>query len=208
MSVATIDETEVLTALDFDAPPVEVMEPKVAEPIKWFVDPAMLGKITWTPIEEFTITADEVAKPAPTFAELESAIAKMFQTYSNPCQCMACKPRQTPKMDRRVRDLWVRALRSHLFPQGRGALRQGDRRCALGVLVEIAIQDGVRMEQAVHPENGAISYDGQYGSLPPAVATWAGLQDADPAVRGQSIAWMNDTGAPFEVLADLIEAGL
>jgi hypothetical protein len=202
-------EAQVLTALDFDTPPVEVMEPPVYKSGEWFVDPAILGKITWSPIEEYTVSDEVLAKPAaPTFKELEASIAKMFQTTMSPCGCTLCRPRHTGPMNRRAKDLWVRALRSRQYPQGRGALRQGDKRCALGVLIEVAMQDGVRLSMSVNPEHGSTGYDGNFGALPIAVMEWAGLRDTDPAVGGMSIAMMNDSGVPFEALADRIEVGL
>lgn len=193
-------DAEVLTALDFDTPPVEVSAPPVTPPYKVTIDPAMLTKITWAPAEP---------KQVPTFEELQQQIVQMKVMTPYQCGCFICTQRagSTGPMAATAKTLWVQALRSKEYPQGRGALHQGRVWCALGVLIEVAIKAGVAVTKSVDPSTGATGYDGQFGSLPASVQQWAGL-NGNPMVAGTSVAMLNDGGMPFRQIADLIEAHL
>lgn len=46
-------------------------------------------------------------------------------------------------MKQEIKDRWVARLRDPLQKQAKGALRRGDARCCLGVLCEIAVEDGI-----------------------------------------------------------------
>jgi hypothetical protein len=198
-------EAEVLTALDFDTPPVEV----VAEPPVKFVFDAAKFSIP----ENYTVTwsagGPVVDEPtAPSVNDIMAAMqAQMFQQMV-PCGCPMCSPGVTKPMDPVAKHAWVQALRSGEYPQGRGALHQGTKWCALGVLVDVAIKAGVRVTEQVHPDHGSTGYDGEYGSLPKAVQEWAGLNVPDPRVSRGPVAWLNDTGTPFSRIANYIEAEL
>jgi hypothetical protein len=202
MSVATAEpvvEAEVLTALDFEVTPVEVTEPPVEVVVfkaGGFVIPENLT-FTWS-----------VTEPEP------PTIAMLMEKVKAGCGCMLCNPpdNQIHTMNPQAKALWVEALRSDRYQQGRGRLRNGSRFCGLGVLVDVAVRAGVRMAEFVDAE-GSVSYDGDGLGLPVAVQRWAGLPTQNPFVMTgtgkRSVIDLNDReGLPFEVLADLIEANL
>lgn len=125
---------------------------------------------------------------------------------------------------------WVAALRSGDFPQTKGALsRPGtttyDRPgfCCLGVLCELAADDGIIRRVSFSPEmNGYVAprpnSDEEYTEtsiLPPIVVKWAGLDtsfglewDTDDGHGSESLANLNDNGADFDRIADIIEERL
>jgi hypothetical protein len=75
------------------------------------------------------------------------------------------------EMNPEIRARWVAALRSGEYRQGDGHLRMGDRLCCLGVLCELAVEDGV--VNGVQLSDGLWEYNGSAGWLPPAVVDWA-----------------------------------
>jgi hypothetical protein len=194
-------EAEVLTALDFDTPPVEVSAPPATPPFKVGFVPDNL-KITWAPSKEALI------KEPLTFEDIEQQMAALKVSVYQ-CGCFICTQRvgSTGPMNPTAKTLWVEAMRSKEYPQGRGALHQGRVWCALGVLIEVAIKAGVQVTKSIDPSTGATGYDGQFGSLPVSVQRWAGL-NGNPNVIGSSVAMLNDGGMPFEQIADLVEANL
>jgi hypothetical protein len=130
-------------------------------------------------------------------------------------------------MNRRIRDMWVAALRSGEFKQGRGWLRQADPKdtpdsfCCLGVLCEIFRREtgeGVWAEKAQDHDNhrcgefnfklSPLSYS---DSLTPAeVADWAEMGCRDPWMDDErygerSLSGLNDDGVDFQTIADVIE---
>lgn len=96
-------------------------------------------------------------------------------------------------MNTEVKELWVNALRSGDYVQGRGQLAVvldavGDdktpnrKHCCLGVLCDIAASRGIVTTRYVTPEVDSpvdavtiIKYNDEAGSLPPAVIQWAGI---------------------------------
>lgn len=115
------------------------------------------------------------------------------------------------KMNKRIKKLWVDALRSGEYKQAKSKLRKGSYFCCLGVLCNIHAQE--------HPEIAAKQlssnfYMGNSDLLPPAVIKWAKLQSVDGGcvkVNGisHSLTVLNDSGkANFDKLADLIEEQL
>jgi len=48
-----------------------------------------------------------------------------------------------PKLKPEIKARFLEALRSNKYPQGRGCLRYKDSFCVLGVLSDLAVQDGV-----------------------------------------------------------------
>lgn len=102
---------------------------------------------------------------------------------------------------------WVEALRSGEYKQGKGALRNGDQFCCLGVACELAIKDGVKLNVELS-ENGITGYDLCIGHLPTKVASWLNLNssygqyDEDKYLTNN-----NDSGGmSFEQIADIIES--
>lgn len=140
------------------------------------------------------------------------------------------------KMKGAVLDELVKRLRSGEYKQGQTALRRvgedgaPDMFCCLGVLCEIAVEDGVITREA--PENREVgvpylyvyedTVDSSY--LPDVVVDWAGIvsdieKQADFGEyhyeqRGQwgestqALAIMNDEGMPFPDIADWLEANV
>jgi hypothetical protein len=119
-----------------------------------------------------------------------------------------------------VKTKWVAALRSGEYEQTTGTLSRDGAYCCLGVLCELAIKDGVEIEK--HPTPGASTrYGESVGVLPWRVVSWAGVPDCDPDVQvppkdddqfatdeWQALSGVNDGGASFELIADLIEKSL
>lgn len=128
-----------------------------------------------------------------------------------------------------VKRLWVDALRSGKFTQGYHVLSDGDRHCCLGVLCDLAIENGVPISKTLSVEHEYASEGYTYGSLysyskvslPDEVMEWAGLEHSTPEVilpRGNAsveagcstgLDNVNDSGeADFNFIADLIEEQL
>lgn len=136
---------------------------------------------------------------------------------------------------------WVSRLRSGDYNQGSGKLsftdpREGNVRkhCCLGVLSDMAAEQGVIPAPFTTPEqvtalvDGTIvvaqaslyHYTGENGTnttMPPeAVYEWAHLHPGNPMeavdprskLTGQRLAYLNDSGKSFSEIADLIEEHL
>lgn len=137
-------------------------------------------------------------------------------------------------MNQDIKQRWVSALRSGEFEQGTDNLRKGDKFCCLGVLCELAVQDGVINPPELSWESTEIygygkSEEQEYantGELPEVVAKWAGLvdedildefsdepiADLDPYISfdgsSKTLSELNDSGKTFIELAELIEEKL
>jgi len=111
---------------------------------------------------------------------------------------------------------WADSLRSGEYKQGKHVLRSEGSFCCLGVLCDIY------RTKASGGWNGIrfVAFDGTSSEieLPLAVRTWAGMQSSNPVnpklfleeSRGQglpaTLSDMNDEGATFEEIADLIDS--
>jgi hypothetical protein len=106
--------------------------------------------------------------------------------------------------------MWIKALLSGEYKQGRHALLEDGRYCCLGVLCELAKQDGVRVSKK--PGRGSdtrVAFGGRYGYLPAAVVQWSGLPNGTGSIGADlSLADCNDTGQSFKRIADIIEKHL
>lgn len=120
-------------------------------------------------------------------------------------------------MKKDIKEKWVAALRSGEYEQGHGALNTNDRFCCLGVLCDLAVDDGVTMavETVWTEEEGAeVRYDGHMDWPPNAVLAWADLDTDDPSVPDPEtgtlarVSRLNDGGLSFNEIADLIEEHL
>jgi len=105
-------------------------------------------------------------------------------------------------MNKRVKKMWIKALRSDEFKQGRDQLKNGRGKsatyCCLGVLCEVAKREGVIR-----------SYRGSSGFLPFKVMWWAGLTQMDPVMGRTSAVKLNDTlRKTLSQIADRIEKHL
>lgn len=116
-----------------------------------------------------------------------------------------------------IKDQWVAALRSGDYKQGRGALHDtvSDEYCCLGVLCDLAVKAGVTtrtVESHLGLDQKLRSwFDEQSSVLPRRVKLWAGLIGVPDVFTGgekRGLASINDRGAPFGYIADLIEEQL
>ena len=121
-------------------------------------------------------------------------------------------------MNPEVKAKWLDALRGGTYQQGVGKLRDYDEYCCLGVLCDIAVEEGA-VPGARWTSEGEMAFIDAHGEadfsddLPPRpVVDWAGLGDGNPSVwvddLSQTLAELNDTGSSFEEIADLIEEQL
>lgn len=114
-------------------------------------------------------------------------------------------------MNKRIKRLWVAALRSGEYKQGHGQLRRRkDTFCCLGVLCNIHAQE--HPDIAAKQKNQNV-YMGEDGLLPDAVMRWAGLRQDNPELLNEKeqlvcLAELNDNGVKFSKIADLIEKRL
>lgn len=112
-------------------------------------------------------------------------------------------------MDERVKKLWVDALRSGQYPQGRYSLQGEDGRfCCLGVLCDLAKKEEVCSHVVDKSLFGTFNmYDGEEEFLPESVMEWADIV-GNPMVAGNFLTTHNDRGTPFAEIADLIDKHL
>ncbi len=111
-----------------------------------------------------------------------------------------------------IKKLWVDALRSGEYPQGRYSLSKNGRYCCLGVLCDLAVKADV----VPHPtpdEYGYARYSGQKSGLPDEVIDWAGLRhnsrpDRVMTASGETLSVLNDGWSSFSEIADIIEEQL
>lgn len=116
---------------------------------------------------------------------------------------------------------WVEALRSGEFKQTTSYLHWKEEGkssfCCLGVACELALRDGVKLlvtsaDIEDSSEEGAVSYDTEYDSLPASVVEWLGIIDwigtlptGLTKLDELSLATLNDNGKNFNEIADIIE---
>jgi hypothetical protein len=114
-------------------------------------------------------------------------------------------------VNKEVKRAWVEALRSGKYKQATGRLRRVDGYCCLGVLCNLykeSHQDCNWSEESdcfcfvIHEENTDPAMD----FLPEKVVEWAGLDSSDP--HDGTLVGLNDRGATFDEIADVIEENL
>jgi hypothetical protein len=119
-------------------------------------------------------------------------------------------------MDKDIKDRWIADLRSGLFKQGKGVLRdKEDHFCCLGILCNQAEEAGIGTWGGSPTGDGIrfVPESGEWNTevLPEYVATWAGIPKwgSNPnltgAYRDTTLAAENDRGRSFDEIADLIE---
>ena len=125
-------------------------------------------------------------------------------------------------MDSSFKQMWVRALRSGKYEQATGALRREVGFCCLGVLCDVFDTDkwNVGIDDDDGDERWSYGYEDDNfifkanEVLPMHVARIAGLDTQNPEVpygiegEMKSLASINDNGATFAEIADLIETHL
>jgi hypothetical protein len=109
-----------------------------------------------------------------------------------------------------IKARWLTALRDPAARQVAGRLGTVDgRRCCLGVLCDIAVEDGVIDPPGIVPRPetapNVLTYAGNTSVLPPEVVAWAELENESPMVEGEALATMNDDGVRFPAIAAEIE---
>ena len=109
-------------------------------------------------------------------------------------------------MKKAIAEKWVAALRSGEYKQHRGMLANDERteHCCLGVLCELAIKEGVKVEVDMRPYYAY--FDERVAGLPDKVQNWSGVSTAEGLLNGGlALAALNDRNWPFEQIADVIE---
>ena len=117
-----------------------------------------------------------------------------------------------------IKAKWLEALRSGEYAQAKGALKDDldpddptkVGYCCLGVLCELARQEGGVLNSVSKSFTGTYNYDGESGLLPYSVQRWSGLNDSSPEYQNEDgeYIWLtdlNDNGKTFAELADIIE---
>ena len=112
-------------------------------------------------------------------------------------------------MKPQIAEMWVAALHSDRFEQGKGALADSTRakHCCMGVLCELAIQNGISVEVGL-TSDGEMAYGGKTAFPPREVRKWAGLRTKNAQIHGaseDSLTLMNDKGFSFAEIADIIK---
>jgi hypothetical protein len=94
--------------------------------------------------------------------------------------------------------MWVNALRSGAFTQGKGSLRNQSAYCCLGVACVLAEKEGV-----ISPTEWI-----GHSYLPSRVRDWLGLQERAGFISSMntSLAYLNDRNKSFKEIADVIES--
>lgn len=126
-------------------------------------------------------------------------------------------------MDANVKSLWISALRSNEYRQGFGRLHNivENSYCCLGVLCDVAVQEGV--DVSVVELLSSTMFDGHSADLPDSVVEWAKIggfgklpepiQSLDGRTGGyagqvfyESLSQLNDSEHfDFHKMADIIE---
>ena len=118
-------------------------------------------------------------------------------------------------MDKNIKKLWIKALRSGEFKQCKNYLSKDGKYCALGVLSVLALMEGVC---TYNEEGGMGRFDNRRFRLSYNVMKWAAIAQEeerflDPKELGvlikiknkeTSILELNDTGKSFKEIARII----
>lgn len=130
-------------------------------------------------------------------------------------------------MNEKIKQRWVKALRSGKYKQGKGVLCDKDRNtCCLGVLTDLYIKSKNRTRKRKLKwkwlaSEGGFAIHGEACVLPGKVQEWAGLSSDNPAVDEVNLSMHNDgrganpcfhlkkvTSKKFPAIAKLIEKHL
>jgi len=101
--------------------------------------------------------------------------------------------------------LWVKALRSGKYKQGKEALRRDNKFCCLGVACDLYSKTKNKLE--IEKNEGVYLYDGWSATLPTRVMQWIGLTTPDGEISNEmTLASLNDKGSTFKQIAKIIES--
>lgn len=118
-------------------------------------------------------------------------------------------PKRAPKTPRARRELWVAALRSGEFKQGKAALRTAEGYCCLGVGCEIYRRYHSSRVTWVGFSPQKWRFDAESSWLPLTVRDWFGLATSAGQIKYyDDLSAMNDRGASFTEIANVIEDGM
>lgn len=115
-----------------------------------------------------------------------------------------------PKMNKQVKALWLKALRSGEYAQGRERLLTEEENgehsfCCLGVLCDLySRKTGQQWEKTNHSWGQFISFSGTNTMPPLEIDKWSEL-DSDAQDK---LAGMNDKGKSFKAIAKWISRNL
>ncbi len=119
-------------------------------------------------------------------------------------------------MNKNIKKLWIKALRSGEFKQGVGFLEKDGKYCALGILSLLALVEGICTYKE---ERGVGGFDNKRFNLSFNVMKWAGIAQDDErfldpeehkvllTVRNTktSILELNDSGKSLKEIAMFVE---
>ena len=117
-------------------------------------------------------------------------------------------------MNSKVKEQWLKALRSGEYKQGAGCLKNNDEFCCLGVLSDIyAKEKNLKWNDEFYDRGIDDGFIYGRSAIPSNfVCKWAELKEPNPVVYLDgcidSVARMNDEGYTFEQIADVIEKEL
>ena len=116
------------------------------------------------------------------------------------------------RMDPEMKARWIAALRSGKFQQGQKALREGDGLCCLGVICELLVESGDLTRQLARDGVQHYSYGLAGDDYFDRVTSYLHDRDSErfnlpPAIQ-HALAALNDSGATFEEIANIIEEKL
>ena len=115
-------------------------------------------------------------------------------------------------MESKIKNKWLKALRSGKYKQGIDALKIDNRFCCLGVLCDIYAKE--KKVAWVESRDSKGQFLGESNVLPMTVVDWAGVEKHDPRVKNvmgyttRTLSGLNDTGVSFKKIADIIEEQL
>jgi hypothetical protein len=112
-----------------------------------------------------------------------------------------------------VKELWLDRLENGDIPQTTNKLADLEGgRCCLGVLCDIAVEEGVINPPVV--DDDRLMYDNEIAVLPPKVMEWSGLEhnnggfalnpEEKPDYIDDALSYRNDTGKTFPEIAQII----
>ena len=109
-------------------------------------------------------------------------------------------------MDRRIKDEWIKALRSGKYQQCQRALRKfpGTHYCCIGVLADIYSKE-VGEEWYENKAHGYFTFHDDSGNLSRYILDWA---DIDSNIERKLIKLNDDQGFSFDQIADWIEENI
>ena len=112
-------------------------------------------------------------------------------------------------MNKEIKKKWLTGLRSGKYRQGSGSLNNKNRFCCLGVLCDLAEQEGIVVSTTKTELYGRRAYGTYTDYLPDVVMKWAELDEYNPSVHpGITLSKLNDDNYDFQTIARVIEVAL